>query len=150
MKFTKIFALVLAVCMLGTMMIACSSNIPDGKAPLVTIDLSGRGTEEVETSNAISVTLVIKNGSGAEVANEIITYSGENPTLGEILSNYCAAHGYEEPFDENELLSAIGELTPGEGEYWIAYYESEGKNEAFDSIKNQPVANGEKVIVAID
>ena len=150
MKFTKIFALVLAVCMLGTMMIACSSNIPDGKAPLVTIDLSGRNEQEDDTSNSISVTLVIKDGSGAEVANEVMIYSGENPTLGDLLSNYCVAHGYEEPFDANNLLSSIGDLTTGDGEYWIAYYESEGKNKAFASIKNQPVADGQKIIVAID
>lgn len=150
MKFTKIFALVLAVCMLGTLMIACSSNIPDGNAPLVTIDLSGKGENEDATDNAISVTLVIKDGTGAEVANEVVTLSMENPTLGDILSNYCVAHGYEEPFDDNDLLSAIGDLTTGEGEYWIAYYEVEGKSKAFDSIKNQPVADGQKIIVAID
>lgn len=140
MKFSKLLALLLAVCLLGTLMVACDSG-----------DKTEETSAEAATSVTISVTLVIKDASGAEVANEAVSYTGTNPTLGEIIGNYCAAEGYEnEPFDANDLLSAIGELAPADGEHWIAYYESEGKNEAFDSIKNQPVADGQKIVVAIE
>ena len=139
MKFSKLLALILAVCMLGTRMIAWNG--------------SGSGEEttvEAATSVTISVTLIIKDANGAEVANEAVSYTGTNATLGEIIGNYCAGNDYEEAFDDNDLLSAIGELKPGEGELWIAYYENEGKNKAFASIKNQPVADGQKVVLAID
>ena len=139
MKFSKLLAVLMAVCMLVTMLVACDS---------------GNKTEdpatEAATSVTISVTLVIKDASGAEVANEAVSYTGTNPTLGEIIGNYCAANEYEEAFDANNLLTKIGELAPASGERWIAYYESEGKNNAFDSIKNQPVADGQKIVIAID
>lgn len=139
MKFSKILSLLLAICLLGSLMVACN-NSGDGE------ETSG----EAATSVTISVTLVIKDASGAEVANEAVSYTGTNPTLGEIIGNYCAGNDYAEAFDANDLLSAIGELAPADGERWIAYYESEGKNEAFDSIKNQPVADGQKVVIAIE
>lgn len=139
MKFSKLLALLLAVCLLGTMMIACN----DSGSPEET---SG----EVATSVTISVTLIVKDAAGAEVVNEAISYTGANPTLGEIIALYCVGEDYAEPFDSNDLLTAIGELAPADGERWIAYYEAEGKNEAFDSIKNQAVADGQKIVVAID
>ncbi len=140
MKFSKILALLLAVCLLGTLMVACDSG-----------DKTEETSAEAVTSVTVSVTLIIKDASGAEVANEVVSYTGSNATLGEIIGNYCAAEGYEnEPFDENDLLSAIGELAPADGERWIAYPETEGKNGAFDSIKNQPVADGDKIVIAID
>ncbi len=139
MKFSKLLALILAVCLLGSMMIACDSG-----------DKTEETSAEAATSVTISVTLVIKDASGAEVANEAVSYTGSNPTLGEIIGNYCAGNDYAEAFDANDLLSAIGELAPADGERWIAYYEAEGKNNAFDSIKNQPVADGQKIVVAID
>ena len=139
MKFSKILALILAVCMLGTLMVACDSG-----------DKTEETSAEAATSVTISVTLIIKAADGSEVANEAVSYTGSNPTLGEIIGNYCAAEGYEnEPFDTNDLLSAIGELAPADGERWIAYLETEGKNGAFDSIKNQAVADGDKIVVAI-
>ncbi len=139
MRFSKLLALILAVCLLGTLMVACDSG-----------NKTEETTAEAATSVTISVTLIIKDASGAEVANEAVSYTGTNATLGEIIGNYCAAEGYEtEPFDANDLLASIGELTPASGERWIAYPEAEGKNGAFDSIKNQPVADGDKIVVAI-
>ena len=57
---------------------------------------------------------------------------------------------YPEAFDDLGLLSTIGELAPTGDQRWIAYYDSEGKSNAFDSIMNQPVADGQTVVVAID
>ncbi|MBE6585638.1 MAG: hypothetical protein E7645_03825 [Ruminococcaceae bacterium] len=140
MKFSKLLAVLLAVCLLGTMMIACNkeggdneTTAPETNAPVA----------------SITVTLVVKDG-GKEVAREDITYKGATPTLGEIIAIYCAGNDYAEPFDAQGLLASIGDLSKGNGKSWIAFYEEEGKNEAFDSIKDQPVANGQTVVVALE
>ena len=137
MKFSKLFALLLAVCLLCTAMVACNSTGDSEE------------TTEAATQVSISVTLVVKNGS-SEVSREAVSYKGDNPTLGEIIEIFCVGNEYAEPFDANGLLTTIGDLTKGDGKSWIAYYESEGKNEAFDSIKDQPVADGQVVVLALE
>ena len=139
MKFSKLLAVLLAICLLGTMMIACDSGKPGEET-----------TGEAATSVSISVTLIVKDANGTEVANEVVAYTGTNPTLGEIIESYCAMMDYPEAFDDLGLLSTIGELAPTGDQRWIAYYDSEGKSNAFDSIMNQPVADGQTVVVAID
>ena len=138
MKFSKLLAVILAVCLLGTMMIACN-NGGDGE------ETSGEAASAV----TISVTLIVKNGT-AEVDNEAVSYTGTNPTLGEIIGNYCAANEYPEAFDEQGLLATIGDLTKGDGKTWSAYYETKGKTEAFDSIKDQVVADGDRIVLQLD
>lgn len=137
MKFSKLFALLLALCLLCTAMVACDSTG------------DSEDTTEAATKVTIAVTLVIKDGS-TEVAREAVSYSGSNPTLGEIIEIYCVGNEYADPFDANGLLNTIGDLTKGDGKSWIAYYESEGKNEAFDSVKDQPVADGQVVVLALE
>ena len=139
MRFSKLLALILAVCLLGTLMVACDSG-----------NKTEETTAEAATSVTISVTLIIKDASGAEVANEAVYYTGTNPTLGEIIETYCAIMDYPEAFNDLGLLATIGELAPSSGKHWIAYYETQGKGNAFDSIMNQPVADGQTVVVAID
>lgn len=139
-KFTKIFALVLAVLMMGSVMIACNN---------------GGNTEDTavtEAAPAVSITVkvIVKDAEGKEVYNEDVKYSGANPTLGAVLEIFCAGNEFAEPFDANELLATLGDVAPASGETWIAYFENEGKNKAFSSIKNQVVADGQTVIVAID
>ena len=138
MKFNKIFALLLAVCLLCTAMVACNST---GKT---------EETTEAATTVSIAVTLIVKDGN-TEAARETITYSGSTPTLGALLDIYNAMAGVEaEPFDENGLLTTVGELTKADGKSFIAFYESEGKNEAFDSIKDQPVADGQVIVIVLE
>lgn len=140
MKFVKILSLVLSVCMLGSMLLACDKG---GDAE--------ETTAAVE-SVSINVNLIIKNGS-TEVAEETIKYEGKTPTLGNVIELYCAGE-YEDYADDafdtkTGLLTKIGDLTAGGGKNWIAYYEKEGENKAFASIKNQTLADGDTVVLVL-
>ena len=140
MKFVKILALVLSVCMLGSMLLACDKG---GDAE--------ETTAAVE-SVSINVNLIIKNGS-TTVDEETIKYDGKAPTLGNVIELYCVGE-YEDyaddAFDANTgLLTKIGDLAATGGKNWIAYYEKEGENKAFASIKNQTLADGDTVVLVL-
>ena len=97
----------------------------------------------------ISVALIIKDGV-VTVDKEDVSYTGTNPTLGEIICNYCAANDYAEPFDEQGLLRSIDKLSKGNGKTWSAFYEHNGKDYSFTSIKEQPVSDGDRIVVLLD
>ena len=135
MKLLKIMAIVMAVCLLATAFIAC-----DG----------GDKTEETsaEVKVSIKVNLIIKEGSTTK-------YEGEtscNGTLGDAIEMFCAGEFEEEItcFDENGILKTIGELTAGDGKRWKAYYEDEGQSKAFESIKDQTLAEGKTVVIVLE
>ena len=97
---------------------------------------------------AIKVNLIIKEGSTTK-------YEGEtscNGTLGDAIEMFCAGEFEEEItcFDENGILKTIGELTAGDGKRWKAYYEDEGQSKAFESIKDQALAEGKTVIIVLE
>jgi hypothetical protein len=131
MKFTRVLALLLAVCMMSAVFVACDK---------------GGNEEETETvaTESITVTLIIKDADGKTVDTLDVPCNG---TLGDAIEMYCAAKGYDgECFDANGLLSTIGDLS---GSNWKAYYEDEGSNNAFGSIKDQTLQAGKKVVVSL-
>ncbi len=136
MKLLKIAAIVMAICLLGTAFIACDS---------------GDKTEETTAAEAtvtITVNLIIKDGSTE-------TYSGSTScdgTLGDAIEMFCAGEFEEEItcFDENGILKTIGELTAADGKRWKAYYEDEGQSKAFESIKDQVLAEGKTVVIVLE
>ena len=131
MKFTKILALILAVCMMSVVFVACDNGGKEDES-------------ESAKTESITVTLIIKDADGKTVDTMDVPCNG---TLGDAIDMYCAAKGYEgECFDANNLLTTIGEL---KGSTWKAYYEDEGSNNAFDSIKNQTLQAGKKVVVSL-
>ncbi len=139
MKFVKILALVLSVCMLGSMLLACDK---------------GGDTEETEAAESvsISVNLIIKDGS-TTVDEDTVKYEGKNPTLGNVIELYCVGE-YEDYADDafdtaTGLLSKIGDLTATGGKNWVAYYEQEGESKAFASIQNQILADGQTVVLVL-
>ncbi len=140
MKFTKLLALLLAVCMLGTILVACNKGSDEDatEAP---------GTD----APTITVTLTIKDITNkAVVEDRPVSYKGNNPTLGEIIGNYCAEEGYEaEPFNENNMLEQIGDMKAESGQRWTAYLREEGLAKEFTSIKDQVVSDGQHIIIAI-
>jgi len=98
----------------------------------------------------VCVLLTIKDGNKTVDEGRPVLYAGYNPTLGEIISQYCAEEGYEdEPFDENALLVQIGDLKRESGERWVAYRREEGLAKEFVSIKDQPVIDGQHIIIAL-
>ena len=137
-KFVKIFSIVLAVLMLGSVMVACD-----------------KGNTEPETTAetaapSITVEIIVKNASNKVVYQESVTTT--KTTLGEVLDIYCATLGedVECAFDESTgLLTKLGTVVPAADETFIAYDESQGKDKAFDSIKNQVLTNGQTIIVAV-
>ena len=139
MKFLKILAVIMAVCLLGSAFIACDKG-DAGK------ETSADETKAATTS--VEVTLIIKNGSETK-------YEGSTKcdgTLGDAIEMFCAGEFEEEfeIFDSNNLLSTIGELTSGNGKAWKAYYEDEGQSKAFASIKDQALENGKTVVIVLE
>ena len=137
MKLLKILAVIMAVCLLGSAFIACDG----GTAEETTV-------AETAATTTIEVTLIIKDGSSTK-------YEGTtkcNGTLGHAIEMFCAGEFEDEfeIFDGNGLLATIGELSAGNGKSWKAYYEDEGQSKAFESIKDQALANGKTVVIVLD
>ncbi len=138
MKLMKILALVLSLCLLGSALIACDS---------------GSGSEETTAGETtattkITVSLIIKDGSTE-------TYKGDvtcNGTLGDAIEAFCDINELNPDacFDENNLLSAIGDLKVGDGKTFKAYYEDQGQSEAFDKIKDQALEDGKTVVIVLE
>ena len=135
MKFLKILAVVMAVCLLGTAFIACDKG-------------GDKGTETDAAATKVEITLVIKDGS-SEKYRDTIKCDG---TLGNAIEMFCVGEFEQEDniFDANGLLDTIGELSAGDGKHWKAYYEDEGQSKAFESIKKQAVTAGKTVIVVLN
>ena len=136
MKLLKILAIAMAICLLGTAFIAC--------------DKGGETTEDTTAEQVvtINVSLIIKEGS-------TVKYKGSTSckgTLGDAIEMFCAGEFEEEItcFDENGILKTIGELTAGDGQRWKAYYEDEGQSKAFESIKDQTLAEGKTVVIVLE
>lgn len=136
MKFIKILAALLAICMLSVTFVAC--------------DNSGKDKEtETDAGNTVSIFLIIKEGS-KEVAREKVICNG---TLGDAIEMYAAGEDYEgECFNETTgILKGVSDkLVAEDGESWIAYEESTGESGAFDSIKDQVVTEGQRIILVLD
>ena len=137
MKFLKILAVIMAVCLLGSAFIACDKGSGDGE-----------GTEAETKGTTVEINLIIKDGS-------VTKYEGSTKcdgTLGNAIEMFCAGE-FEEEFtifdDTTDMLVTIGELSAGDGKSWKAYYEDEGQSNAFDSIKNQAVTAGKTVVVVL-
>ena len=136
MKFVKMLAVVMAVLMLGSVMIACDS----GEKPAET-------TAETTAAN-ITVNLIIKNLNNKTVYEGSVVSA--KTTLGDIIDLFCVGEELECVFDESTgLLTKLGELAPATGEVFIAYDETEGKTKAYDSIKSQTVTDGQTIVVAL-
>ncbi len=137
MKFLKILAAALAICCMGTMFIAC--------------DKGGDKETTAETTAAtvakVNVTLKIKDGS-TEYKSGSIACDG---TLRDAIELFCAAEGFEgEAFDTTGLLKTIGELTAADGKMWTAYDESKGKDEAFESLGEATVTEGQTIVIVLE
>lgn len=140
MKLLKILALAMVICLLGTAFIACDSGDTTKETP--------EETTAPEATVAITVNLIIKDGSSTK-------YEGSTScdgTLGDAIEMFCAGEFEEEItcFDENGILKTIGELTAADGKRWKAYYEEEGQSKAFESIKDQTLAEGKTVVIVLE
>ena len=134
MKFLKILAVIMAVCLLGTALIACNKD--------------GNKDEETTASAAkVKITMIIKDGS-TTVDTVQVTCDG---TLRNAIEDYCTYDLEQEAaaFDSNGLLTTIGDLTKGDGKDWIAYYEDEGQSNAFGKISTQEVVDGKTVVIVL-
>ena len=132
MKFVKILALVLAVCLMSAAFVAC--------------DNGGKEKETEAEKVELNVKVIVKNGS-EKVYEEDVVYSGTDATLGSIIAWMCEVNldvENAQPFDSNGLLTTIGTVT---GSNWYAYYEDSGSNNTFDSIKNQEIENGKTIVI---
>ena len=146
MKFLKMIALLMAVCLLGSAMMACDSNEP-------------QETETEAKSNETTITVTLKiqapKGSKGEDIEVEVEHKGETHTLGNIIEWYCEVLN-EDPADDQPFdgttLKRIGSWTPGSGELWIGYFEGEGGGRANEigSLYNQEVKDHDTVVLLID
>ena len=134
MKFLKILAVIMAVCLLGTALIACDKG-------------KDKDSETTAAATKVSINLVIKDGTKT-------VYEGSvkcDGTLRNALEEYCSfdLDQEEDVFDSNNMLKTIGELTAADGKHWSAYYEDEGQSNAFGKISEQTVVDGKTVVVVL-
>ena len=136
MKYLKIFAVLMAACLLGAALVSCNFE---------------RYTDTVvlETEPAgVEVTLIIKDGSKEMYSGTVVC----NGKLGNAIELFCAGE-FEEEFEvfnsQTKMLTTIGELTAGDGKSWIAYYDTEGQEKAFESIRDQEVKDGKTIVVVL-
>ncbi len=137
MKFLKIFALVMAVCLLGAAFVSCDPRRNSDET--VVLDTQASGVE---------INLVIKDGNTTKYEGKVTC----NGKLGNAIELFCAGEFEEDiqVFDDTGLLSAIGELKSGDGKHWKAYYEDQGQDQAFESIRDQEVRAGKTVVIVLD
>ena len=139
MKLLKILAIVMAICLLGTALIACD------KADETAETTAAETTAEQKVT--VTVQLTVKDGSTTK-------YEGSttcNGTLGDAIEMFCFNEFEEEIecFNSASILKNIGELSADSGKSWTAYFAEEGKNKAFKSIKDQPVSNGDEIVLVL-
>ncbi len=145
MKLLKVMAALLAVCLLGSAMVACAGGN----------DKESATDSETEAVPSITVTLKVEapKGSDDEDIEEAVT--GKFSTLGEVIQYYCEVINSDEsddtPFNSLNMLQRIGSWEAGESEQWIAYFEGEGggKSNPLKSIYNQAVEDGETYVLYI-
>lgn len=140
MKFIKILAIVLSLCLLSCAFIACDKGTADTDT-----------TVADDSANAVTtmkVKLIIKDGSTTKWEEEVTC----NGILGNAIEMFCAGEFEEdiEVFDSNGLLAAIGDLTAGNGKSFKAYYEDQGQSKAFESIKTQELIEGKTVVIVLE
>ena len=139
--FAKILAIVLAVLTLSSLMVACGGN-------------NEQETEAATISDKkITLTVIVKSATGKEVYKQEFQCPENKATLGEALEIFSAYIDYTGDdytlFDNNGILTQLGDVKPGEGQIFIAYDETKGKDEAFKTIKDQPVTDGQTIVVQV-
>lgn len=127
MRMTKIVAIVLALCMLSCLFVACD----DGNEAA-----TEAGT--VAAAEKIEVTIEIIHGGSTVVTDKETVEAGK--TLADVLALYCAGIDYEgDIFDANGIMTTIG-IEGGEPltGNWTAYYKDKGQTDGkIASIMNE-------------
>ncbi len=137
MKLTKIFALILAGCLLCGALIACDNGQTDGEASTETVDVNA----PVSVSNR-TINLIVKVGAEKKYEGSV-TFSGYLGDAIEIftIQNSEAAEDVA-CFDQNGLLQTVCDITAASGQEWAAYFETLGKDAGnIPSIKTQGLKN---------
>ena len=134
-KLVKIFAVVLAVLMLGSVVVACDKGSTDEETV-------------AETTASVKVSIIVKaNGKTVYKETPITT---TKTTLGEALELFCAYWGDDVTcnFDASTgLLTKLGTVVPGSGERFLAYDASKGQDEEFKSIKDHVLVDGQTIVI---
>lgn len=143
MKFVRILALILVVCMMSCAFIACDN----GNGEDATTDgssLSGSMGSFVPSAVNMKVTLVIKGGKSD--VRETILYEGDDALLSNVINFYNEFYknSTEACFNSIGILTKIGDL---EGD-WTAYDEDKGsKNGKIESIAEFVVEDGMTIVL---
>lgn len=140
MKPIKLFALILAVCLLSCAFVACDSGDSGTDAN------SESATQAAEKVTIKNVTLIIQE-NGKDKATLNYDYTGEGNTLENVIKFFCIAEygSADGCFASTGLLAKIGEI---EGETWEAYDKDKGTTAGkIDSMKTYEVSEGAKIVL---
>lgn len=141
MKPIKLFALILAVCLLSCAFVACDS----GDSGTETEAATGDATEAATKVTFQNVNLVIqKDGKDQYTLN--FPYSGDDDTLASVIKFYCRVEFETDEgcFDNTGLLSKIGDIQGT----WTAYDKDKGSTAgAIGSIASHQVTEGATIVL---
>ncbi len=130
MKFTKIFALILAGCLLCGALIACD-NGDDGE---VTESVTETDANRLENR---TINLVVKVGDEKKYEGSV-KFTGYLGDAIELFTMNTIDGSDGVCFDDSGILNTVCDITKGEGQRWSAYFEALGKTDgAIPSIKTQ-------------
>ncbi len=137
MKLLKILAMIMTVCLLATALIACDNGGSNDETTVA----------DTTPETKVEVTLIVKDGSTTMYEGSV-TCNGQ---LGDAIELFAIDQEFEgECFDDNGLLSTIGELKADDTKSWKAYYEDQGESKAFSSIRDQELTNGKTVVIVLE
>lgn len=144
MKPIKLFALILAVCLLSCAFVACDSG--DSGTDAGTDANAESATQAAEEITIKNVTLIIHENGKDTNKGDTIDYKGTDNTLASVIKYYCIyAYGSDEGcFDNTGLLSKVGELQGT----WNAYDKDKGSTKgAIPSIATYEVTEGVTIVL---
>ncbi len=149
MKFARILALILAVCMMSCVFVACDSGNEDGTAAETSASdetTDGTGTGSVSSSGKVRLTVKLIIKGGKKDIEQMMPYGGEDALLSSVIDFYNEIFNdsTESCFNSAGILTKIGNL---EGD-WTAYDEAKGSSAGkIPSIADFVVEDGMTIVL---
>lgn len=149
MKFARILALILAVCLMSCVFVACDSGNEEAttaetSAPDETTDGTETGSASSSGKVRLTVKLIIKGGK--KDIEQMMPYGGEDALLSSVIDFYNEIFNdsTESCFNSAGILTKIGNL---EGD-WTAYDEAKGSSAGkIPSIADFVVEDGMTIVL---
>jgi len=140
-KFVKIFAVMLAVLMLGSAMVACDGGDKDAATEAATV-----------TVKTIKVTLEVRDMSRTVYDPYVVELREDEATLDKVIEYFCEDNSLEYEINTNDQLVKIGSVVVNmaKGDYFVAYDTAEGEDSgSFTYFKAHKDKKGEEYVPTV-